>query len=156
MLVTLAAGVAALLVSGVFLGFSDFILRGLAQAPGDAGAAAMRGLNRTVYRSLFMVLLIGLGPVAVALALAGLAGLLPGAPLLVAAALVYLGGVMVVTGRGNVPMNQRLALLDAESPGARAFWRHYLGAWARLNHIRTAASFLTGVLWIAAALNMAP
>ena len=48
------------LIGGVFLSFSDFIMRGLAQAPGTAGPAAMVGINRTVYQSIFMILFISL------------------------------------------------------------------------------------------------
>ncbi|PJE29666.1 Uncharacterized membrane protein [Pseudooceanicola antarcticus] len=156
MLIPLATGIASLLVSGVFLSFSDFIMRGFLQAPDRAGAAAMQGLNRTVYRSLFMVLLIGLVPLSALLALAGIMGLLPGTPLLVLAALLYLGGVMAVTGRGNVPMNQHLDGLSPEAPETRIYWQRYARVWTRLNHIRTASSFAAGLLWIAAALPPAP
>ncbi|MGI3166841.1 DUF1772 domain-containing protein [Pseudooceanicola sp. 200-1SW] len=150
-LVPFAAGVAALLVSGVFLSFSDFVIRGIAQAPIRAGAAAMQGLNRTVYRSLFMVLLIGLLPVSLLLAGAGLAGALPHAPLLIAAALTYVLGVAVVTGRGNVPMNHRLDAMSATGSEAQAYWPRYARDWTRLNHIRTAAAALSGLLWLLAA-----
>ncbi|MBY5972088.1 DUF1772 domain-containing protein [Ferrimonas balearica] len=147
-----AAGIASLLVAGVFLSFSDFVMRGIAQeAPIPAGAAAMQGLNRTVYRSLFMVLLIGLLPVALALAGAGLAGALPRAPLLVAAALTYVLGVAMVTGRGNVPMNHRLDAMPATGPEARAYWPRYARDWTRLNHIRTTAAALSGLMWLLAA-----
>jgi uncharacterized membrane protein len=66
--ILMIAGLAVALVAGVFLGFSDFIMRGLAQAPASQGAAGMVGLNRTVYRSVFMVLFLGLVPVSGTLA----------------------------------------------------------------------------------------
>ena len=156
MLILLASGIAALLVSGVFLSFSDFTMRGFLQAPDSAGAAAMQGLNRTVYRSIFMVLLIGLVPVSALLALAGLAGWLPGRGLLLLAALSYLAGVMAVTGRGNVPMNHTLEALAPDAPETGVYWQHYARRWTRLNHIRTAASFTSGLLWTAAAVTQAP
>ena len=49
------AGFLMALIAGVFLSFSDFIMRGLAQAAGTEGPAAMVGINRTVYHSIFMV-----------------------------------------------------------------------------------------------------
>ena len=54
------AGFLMALITGVFLSFSDFIMRGLVQAAGTEGPAAMVGINRTVYHSIFMVLFIGL------------------------------------------------------------------------------------------------
>jgi uncharacterized membrane protein len=57
------------LIAGVFLSFSDFVMRGLAQAPDTAGPNAMVGINWTVNHSIFMVLFIGLLAVSVALAL---------------------------------------------------------------------------------------
>lgn len=136
------------LVAGVFLSFSDFVMRGLAAAPGTAGAAGMVGLNRTVYRSVFMVLLIGFAPGS--LTLGGLAlWQMQGAtqPLTLTGALAYLLGVMAVTGRGNVPMNRRLEALAGDAPGLAAFWPGYLRDWTRLNHLRTGASALAALAW---------
>ena len=63
------AGFLMALIAGVFLSFSDFIMRGLAQARGTVGPAAMVGINRAIYRSIFMVLFVGLLAVSAALAL---------------------------------------------------------------------------------------
>ena len=93
------AGLAVSLVAGVFLGFSDFIMRGLAQAPASQGAAGMVGLNRAVYRSVFMVLLLGLVPVSGALGLLAVWQLQGVAMVLtLVGAAVYLVGVFAVTG----------------------------------------------------------
>ena len=61
--ILMIAGLAVALVSEVFPGFSDFIMRGLAQAPAFHGAAGMVGVNCTVYRSVFMILFRGVVPV---------------------------------------------------------------------------------------------
>ena len=97
------------LISGVFLSFSDFVMRGLAQAPGTAGATGMIGLNRTVYKSIFMVLFMGLVLGSIALALWAY-WQLDGAALslVVAGTLSYRVGVLAVTGFGNIPVNNRL------------------------------------------------
>lgn len=68
------AGRTPALVAGVRLGFSDFIMRGIVQAHATQGAAGMIGLNRTVYGSVFVVLLLGLVPVSAAIGLWGCSG----------------------------------------------------------------------------------
>lgn len=60
--ILMIAGLAVALVAGVFPGFSEFIMRGLVHAPASQGTAGMVGVNRTVNRSVFMVLLLGLVP----------------------------------------------------------------------------------------------
>lgn len=150
--VLLIAGLAMALVAGVFLGFSDFIMRGLTRAPASQGAAGMVGLNRTVYRSVFMVLLMGLVPVSAGLGLVspwyfdGLAG-----PLMMAGSGTYLVGVFAVTGLGNVPMNTRLDALSDNPAETEGYWPVYADRWTRLNHVRTAASALASLFWLTAA-----
>jgi uncharacterized membrane protein len=136
------------LVAGVFLSFSDFVMRGLAMAPGTAGAAGMVGLNRTVYRSVFMVLLMGFGPASAALGAMALWQMQGAAQALtLTGALAYLVGVMAVTGRGNVPMNQRLDALADSPTKLAAYWPGYLRGWTSLNHVRVAASVLAALAW---------
>lgn len=146
------SGFAAALVAGVFLSFSDFVMRGLAEAPDGTGAAGMVGLNRTVYRSVFMVLLTGLVPAAAvlsAMAAATLTG--PALALTLGGAAAYLAGVMAVTGLGNVPMNTRLDRLARTGDGTGAYWAVYLRGWTRLNHVRVAGATVAAAAWLAAA-----
>ena len=49
-----ATTVATGLVAGVFLTFSDFVMRSLRAAEPAAGMDAMQWINRVVYRSVFM------------------------------------------------------------------------------------------------------
>ena len=63
-----ALALAAALVAGVFLTFSDFVMPSLFAAAPSAGTEAMQIINRKVYRSIFMVLLIGLIPVSALIA----------------------------------------------------------------------------------------
>jgi len=94
----IAATLATGLVAGVFLTFSDFVMRGLGRAQPGAGIEAMQWINREVYRSLFMVLLIGMSFVSLGLAVLG-AVLIGGtvAYWLAAAGALYVLGVMAVT-----------------------------------------------------------
>jgi len=150
--ILMIAGMAMALVAGVFLGFSDFIMRGLLQAPAFQGAAGMVGLNRTVYRSVFMVLLIGLGPVSGALGVVALWQLEGAArALTLAGGVAYLVGVLAVTGLGNVPMNTRLDAMDGQPNETATYWPCYVQRWTRLNHSRTAGSAVAALCWLAAA-----
>ena len=146
------AGLLMALISGVFLSFSDFVMRGLARAPATAGAAAMVGLNRTVYQSIFMVLFMGLLPGSVALALLALWQMDgPALFLVLAGALSYLLGVFVVTVIGNVPMNKRLDAMSGRIGELAIYWPEYAQRWTRVNHIRAAASALAAFSWLIAA-----
>lgn len=150
------AALASGLVAGVFLTFSDFVMRSLGRAAPTAGIEAMQMINREVYRSLFMVLLLGMAVASLALAVAG-AVFFGGsvAAWLIAAAAAYLAGVAVVTAAANVPMNQRLDAEDPAGTAARSLWRVYLRNWTRWNHLRTLASGAAALCYIAAGLTLA-
>lgn len=148
--------IAYALVSGVFLAFSDFIMRSLAHTGGIGGVDAMQVINREVFRWVFMTLFIGMAPVS--LAIAGYGGFIvgngPGA-LLVLAGLTYFVGCFGVTVFFNVPMNEALAGMEASSASARDYWTGtYLPRWTFWNTVRTVAStisaalLLFGLLWM--------
>jgi uncharacterized membrane protein len=137
-------GVAALvagIVAGIFYTFSDFVMRALKAASSTAGAEAMQEINRKVYSSGFLVMLMGLAPVSALLAILAVTGAAgPAAGWLLAGAAIYLVGVMLVTIVVNVPMNKRLDVLDPASAEAHAYWSDYARRWTAWNHVRTAAS----------------
>ncbi|SDM18746.1 DUF1772 domain-containing protein [Maricaulis salignorans] len=140
------------LVSGVLLAFSDFIMRGLAQARPAGGIEAMQGINRTVLRSAFLLAFVLLLPGVYGLAAYALFNLEgPGQSLIYLGAMIYLVTVFLVTGFGNVPMNKRLAGLDAQDDAAQAYWQRYLTRWTGLNHWRAAGSLATSLCFAAAA-----
>jgi uncharacterized membrane protein len=146
------SGLLMALVAGVFLSFSDFVMRGLVQAPAGQGAAGMVGLNRTVYRSAFMVLLMGFVPGSLALAALAVWRLEGAAQLAVlSGAGAYLLGVMAVTGLGNVPMNNRLDALSRRPGAALDYWPVYAARWTRLNHLRWTAATFAAAAWLVAA-----
>ena len=150
------AVVASGLVAGVFLTFSDFVMKSLAVAKAPVGAHAMQLINRYVYGSKFLVLLLGMAPVS--LLLAGYAYFYmsgPAAAWIIAGGVVYVIGVFLVTMACNVPMNKRLDVLDPDEPPTAAYWKHYAIVWTRWNHVRTLASvgstacLLVGVIILA-------
>jgi len=143
-LVALAGATLALaLIAGVFLAFSDFVMRSLDAAPPVAGIAAMQQINRKVYGSVFLVGLLGMAPVSAGLAAWAWAALpSPARGWIVAGAAIYLTGTVLVTMLGNVPMNRRLDGMAPDGAATAAYWRHYASVWTRWNHLRTAAAVL--------------
>lgn len=147
--------IAYALVSGVFLAFSDFIMRSLAHTGGAGGVDAMQVINREVFRWVFMALFIGLAPSSLLISAYG--GIFvsngPG-NLIMLAGLIYFIGCFGVTVFFNVPMNEALAGMDVTADKTRDYWTGtYLPRWTFWNTVRTVASsvsaalLLFGLLW---------
>jgi uncharacterized membrane protein len=154
-LIAQAALLSYAMVGGVFLAFSDFIMRALSQLDGASGAGAMQNINREVFRWVFMTLFLGLAPVSLLLAgygalwLGGTAGVL-----IALGGLVYLLGCFAVTVAANVPMNEALAAMDRSAPATQAYWSGtYLPRWTRWNSLRTLACALAAALLLAGLLR---
>ena len=140
------------LIAGVFLSFSDSIMRGLAQAPGKAGPSSMVVINRTVFHSIFMVLFFGLLAVSVALALLALWQLDGIAlSLVLASSLSYGLGIFAVTGLGSVPMNNRLGTMSGSIEQTAIYWLDFVQLWTQLNNIRSSVSAIAAIAWLIAA-----
>jgi len=148
--------IAYAVVAGVFLAFSDFIMRSLALTQGQGGVEAMQVINREVFRWIFMTLFLGLAPVSLAIAGYGwfAVGNGPGT-MMALAGLTYFVACFGVTVVFNVPMNEALAGMDVSSSTARDYWTGtYLPRWTFWNTIRTIAStasaalLLFGLLWL--------
>jgi uncharacterized membrane protein len=144
------------LVGGVFLAFSDFIMRSLALTGGHGGVEAMQVINREVFRWVFMALFLGMAAVSLIVAGYGAFGLSgPAGTLIMMAGLVYLIGCFGVTVFFNVPMNEALAGMEMSSGTTRDYWlRTYVPRWTFWNSVRTFASaasaalLLFGLLWM--------
>lgn len=127
------------LLGGVFLAFSDFIMRSLTNTGGSGGLEAMQVINREVFRVIFMALFLGMAPISLALVILGLFNWsMPGAMAAVLAGGLYLIGCFGVTVLFNVPLNNALDRLETASREAEAFWTTiYLPRWTFWNTIRT-------------------
>jgi uncharacterized membrane protein len=135
------------LVAGAFLVFSVLVMPALAVLPTADGVRAMQSVNRVAVRPLFMTLLFGTGVVSLLLGALELAG---GArPAVLAAATLYLVGVLGVTVAGNVPLNEALARspAGAEPPGG---WTRWLRRWTVWNTVRSLAALVGAILSAAA------
>ena len=136
-------------LSGVFLAFSDFIMRALNQSAG--GVAAMQEINRAVFRWVFMGLFLGLVPVSLWLvgyglwSLGGTRGLL-----LTLAGATYLLGCFAVTATRNVPLNEALAAMASAKPETQRYWHDvYVPRWTFWNTLRAAACGLSALFVLA-------
>jgi uncharacterized membrane protein len=142
------AVLASAALGGVFLAFSDFIMRALGRSPG--GAEAMQSINREVFRIAFMALFLGMVPVSILLAAGGWIAA-PDPLRFLLAGTFYLVGCFAVTAGGNVPLNDRLAEMDATSPEGRDWWATVYGPrWTRLNTVRTVACFAAAAILVGA------
>jgi len=140
------------LVGGVFLAFSDFIMRALSLTSGQGGPEAMQAVNREVFRWVFMALFLGLAAVSLALIVYAALALVGTAAMLVGSAgMVYLLGCFGVTIVFNVPMNEALAGMDPSQDETRAYWTGtYLPRWTFWNTVRTIACGMSAALLLIA------
>lgn len=139
-------------IGGVFFAFSVFVMKALAQLPASQGVAAMQRINVVVLNPLFLGFFFGTAVLGVASAIVSFfPWSVPHSPWLLAAGLLYVAGTFLVTIAFNVPRNEHLARLDAESTEAAAYWPVYVREWSKWNHLRTVAS-LAALVCAAAAL----
>jgi uncharacterized membrane protein len=111
----------------------------------------MQAINVTVLNPLFLSIFLGTGVVSVlsiVVALWRWNG--AGAACAIAGGVIYLAGSILVTMRGNVPLNNVLAALDAAAPDSARRWSDYARAWTRWNHLRTVACAAAMVLFVVA------
>ena len=142
-------------VSGVFLTFSDFLMKSLHSVPRASGVQVMQTINRDVVPTLFMGCLLGM--TAVSLLLAGMAihlGAGSASYWALGGASLYLFGVFGVTLVFNVPMNKRLATLPYEEGSAHQYWVDvYRPRWTRFNGVRALCAALASGCFLLACLK---
>jgi uncharacterized membrane protein len=143
--------IGAATIGGVFFAFSSFVMRALAQLPPAQGIAAMQRINVVVLNPLFLGVFIGTALVqGMAAGLSLVAWVPQRSPLLLAGAACYLIGTFGVTVALNVPRNDHLASLPADSDAARGYWPTYVREWTWWNHVRTVAALASAASGIAA------
>lgn len=141
------------LMAGTFFAFSAFVTRALASLPAPHGIAAFQSINTTVLNPVFLGVFLGTAGLCIALGIHSvLSWSRPGAAWLLGGSLLYLLGNVVVTGVGNVPLNDALAAVDPASTEAAKVWRDFLASWPGWNHVRTVtataamAAFMVGLI----------
>lgn len=127
------------ITAGIFYAFSSFVMKALDELPPDRAVAAMRSINVVVLNGSFMLAFFGTGAVCVLLIVtAATAGSGMSAATTIMACCVHLAGCLGVTMACNVPLNERLAALDA--PSAADYWPSFMSRWILWNHVRTASA----------------
>lgn len=126
----LAAGTAgAGLVAGLFLAFATAVMPGLARSDDRTFVATMQHVNVAIVNPLFVTVL-------VAPLVLGIAVLTGPARWWVLAALVLYVATLLVTGAGNIPLNDALAAAGAHDDTAAR--QAFEDPWNRLHLVRTA------------------
>jgi uncharacterized membrane protein len=135
-LAALGAGLSA----GVLFAFSAFVMSALGQLPPAGGAAAMQAINTAVLRSVFLPVLLGTGLLCLVLAIMSVVRWRgPQSAWLLAGALAFLAA-LAITFAFNVPRNDALAAVAADSPDGARLWASYLVEWTAWNHVRSIAA----------------
>lgn len=148
----LTATLLCALVAGLLLAFAVVAMPGLRVLDDREFIRAFRAMDRVIQDNdpVFMVVWAGSVVTLVAAALLGLTAA-GGAqrPLLLAAAVLYLGGVQAPTAAINVPLNNRLQALAVDglsaenSAAARAAFER---RWNTANRVRTALAIVVVLL----------
>ena len=145
---TITAIVGTALVGGIFLAFSNFVMKALERVPSSEGMLAMQTINVTVLNRWFLGVFMGTAVVSLILAIVAIAGWTSAeSPYLLGGAVAYIGGTWLVTAFGNVPLNNELAAVEARDPKSSKIWDHYLEYWTTLNTRRTGAALVAAVLF---------
>ena len=151
----LASTVLAALGSGVMAGFfytfSNVVMGALGRIPAPAGMSAMQQINIVVINPLFLLFFMGTALLSLVLIAGTLTGYgVPGSGFAVAGSVAYLVTIMAVTMIFNVPMNNALAAVDANSAAGATLWADYLTRWTMWNHVRAIGGFSSMVLFVLA------
>jgi uncharacterized membrane protein len=146
-LVTFGTALGCGLIAGAFFAFSTFVMKALAALPPAHGVRAMQAINVHAPHGLFLATLLGTAAACLVLAIQAVAAWShPGAALRLAGSLAYLVGTFLVTVLANVPRNDALAAVDADSVDAAALWTRYLSEWTAWNHVRTLTALAAAAL----------
>jgi uncharacterized membrane protein len=150
---TVLAALGSGMMAGLFFAFSAFIMQAFAKRPAPVGIAAMQSINETILKPVFFLVFFGTAVLGAVLAiLAAISWSDAGAGWRLAGGLLYLVGSIGITMRCNVPLNNRLMNVAADSAEGATFWSHYLKVWTQWNHVRTvgciaaAACFILGMV----------
>jgi uncharacterized membrane protein len=124
-------------------------MQALAQQSPESGIRSMQAINITIINPLFFLVFLGTALASVILVITALPRLSsPGTILLLVGCVIYIIGTFGVTMAFNVPLNNKLAVLDPSTTQAAEFWREYVSSWMQWNHVRTVAAILASLLLI--------
>ena len=130
---------------GVFFAYSNSVMPGLDQVAAEKAVDAMRRINIVIVNPVFLASFIGpvITGAATGFLLLGL-GENTSAYLFFAAAVVYLIGGIIISGRLNIPLNN--ALENSASTDWDTRWADFSPKWQRWNTVRAFLSMVALVL----------
>lgn len=150
-ILTVATGVATVLVGGIFFAFSNFVMKALSRVPPTSAIPAMQSINVVVLNAGFLAVFLGTALSCGVLAVASITSWRPGfSAWVLLGSILYIAGTFGVTLACNVPRNDALARIDAAAPNADAIWARYVREWTRWNHVRTVAALGAGTAFLIA------
>jgi uncharacterized membrane protein len=148
------------LVAGLLFGFAVVAMPGINSLDDRGFIRSFQAMDRVIQdnQPLFMVAWVGSVIALVATTLVGF-GRLQGQELglLVAAAVIYVVGVQLPTAVINIPLNNRLQLVDTDQAGEdelAAERQRFESRWNRWNNIRAALSAGTTALLLVVVLQL--
>lgn len=148
---TLVSALGCGVVAGVFFAFSTFVMKALGRLPPAQGIAAMQAINVAVLNPWFFAAFFGTAAGCILLAVSSLLRWHEtGALYRLIGSALYLVGTILVTIAFNVPRNEALAAVAADTADGAIRWTRYIPGWTAWNHVRTVAA-----LAAAAALTIA-
>ncbi|MBA2518812.1 MAG: DUF1772 domain-containing protein [Chloroflexia bacterium] len=146
-LLTVLAVLGAGLIAGVFFAFSAIVMPALARLPPARGIAAMQAINVVVLNPWFLGAFFGTAVACLPLALSSVLNWTePGAGFRLAGSMLYLVGTIMVTIAFNVPRNDALAAVAANSASGADVWARYVPGWTAWNSVRTVAALTAAAL----------
>jgi len=126
------------LMAGIYFAFSIFIMKSFSELPVQQAAQVMNKINDVIVNTWFLPLFFGSTLWYAALFVWSFADWQQNqSMLLVAAALIYIIGMFLVTAFGNVPLNNALKASESNNELLERAWDIYLRKWTLLNHFRT-------------------
>lgn len=136
--VTLVAALGCGVMAGLFFTFSAFLMTVLGRLPAAQGIRVMQTINVVILNPAFALLFAGTALLCLFLAVTSpFTAHQPHAGQRLLGAVLLLGGVVFVTLRFNVPLNDALAGVEPSSVAGARLWERYLSVWTLWNHLRT-------------------
>jgi uncharacterized membrane protein len=146
---TIFAALGSGMIGGLLFAFSNFVMRALAQQSPESGIRTMQAINITIINPLFFLVFLGTVLASMILAITALPRLSsPSTIFLLIGCVIYIVGTFGVTLAFNVPLNNRLAILEPSTTQAAEIWREYVSSWMQWNHVRTITAILASLLLI--------
>jgi len=140
------------ITGGIFYAFSSFVMAALARIPANVGISAMQSINITVINGTFFAVFFGTALLCLAIIALGLMGFGSLSKWTMIGAGIYLIGTIGVTMILNVPLNDQLAVMDANAAASADVWIAYVRDWTLWNHVRTVAALVAALMLGASAL----